>query len=318
MSDAITALGSANAPNFFALAAQGASTLNARTDPTHTNTLPNHASQFTSRPVDGASGHAWDNNNSCGSSAFATIHAAKGSYVQSVFDVVHDNSFSTALYARKTKFCIFNDSWDGTNGAADTTGVDNGTDKIGTYSLSTSSSATLAANFVSDMTTSNFNYAVLHLSDPDSSGHGSNWDLTAASDYLNAVEAVDDILGDLLTLVSTDPDLSGKTAIILTSDHGGELGTGSHSTTLSDLKNHEIPFYVWGPGVSAGSDLYTLNTTTRTDPVATIPDMTTGGPSAQPIRNGDAANLALQLLELPAISGSVINSAQDLNVAGAP
>ena len=76
-----------------------------------------------------------------------------------------------------------------------------------------------------------------------------------------------------------------------------------------------IPFYVWGVSIAAGVDLYELNPNTRLDPARSIPSMSA---PVQPIRNGDAGNLALQLLGLPVIPNSTINASQDLAVSFTP
>ena len=44
----------------------------------------------------------------------------------SAWDIVHDRGLTTSLYASKTKFVIFEQSYDSGSGAADTTGADNG------------------------------------------------------------------------------------------------------------------------------------------------------------------------------------------------
>ena len=306
--DAVTTLGPELAPNFFRLRNEGAFTDNARTDPKIANTLPNHASEFTGRGVFGLDGHGWFINDDPGEPI--TLHLFKVSYVTSVFDVAHDFGLSTALYANKEKFSVFDRSWNEINGAKDRTGADDGRDKIDTYFFD-ADMATIANAFVVDIARSNYHYAFLHLREPDSTGHASTWDLTPGSDYLKAVVDVDAVLGDILKLVETDPELLGTTAIILTSDHGGELGTTFHvlKPKAGLIESGIVPFYVWGPGVAAGADLYALSPTTRQDPGTGIPPFSD---PLQPIRNGDAANLVLDLLSLPPIRGSTINAAQDL------
>ncbi len=307
-SDAVPTLGRADAPNFFRLREQGAFTDNARTDPKLANTLPDHASELTSRGVFGDAGHGLIINDDLGPPA--TLRLIKGSYVPGVFDVVHDAGFSTGFFASKTKFALLERSWNPVHGARDRTGVNNGRDKVDVTVIDGNMAAVVAA-FVTEMARSRFTYAFVHLREPDSTGHRADWSLANGSDYLQSVIAVDGLLGDILDLVETDPALAGRTAVILTSDHSGELGTNFH-LLLPDVDFIEsgiISFYVWGPGIPAGADLYALNPSTRSDPGRSIPGYNA---PLQPVRNGDAANVALDLLGLPAVPGSTINAAQDL------
>ena len=70
-----------------------------------------------------------------------------------------------------------------------------------------------------------------------------------------------------------------------------------------------IPFVVWtGDGHKA--ELYELNPQTRKDP--SIWNPATGAEGLPPVRNGEAGNVVLQLLGLPAIPGSTLDGKQDL------
>ena len=69
---------------------------------------------------------------------------------------------------------------------------------------------------------------------------------------------------------------------------------------------------VMGPGVAAGADLYDLNADDYRDPGAR---RTGYRATLQPVRNGDLANLALDLLDLDPVPGSEHNFALDLDVS---
>jgi hypothetical protein len=289
-------------PNFKRLETQGAYTFNARNDYDITVTLPNHTSMVTSRGVQGATGHNWTSNSD--PAVGQTIQSNKGSYVASVFDVAHDNGLRTSVYATKTKFSLFASSYSATNGAADVTGIDNGKNKL-TTSYYNASSATMVSQFAADMTANPYNYSLVHFTDPDTAGHANGWGSTA---YNNALIAVDGYLASIFNLVDNNATLKGKTAIILTADHGGS-GTDHSDATLP--LDYTIPLMVWGPGVTGGADLYALNQLTRLDPGMGRPLYTN---PIQPIRNSELGNLSLDLLNLGPIPGSTIDFAQNLNV----
>ncbi len=305
--DVVTSLGAERAPNFYRFRTEGAWTDNARTDQDLVYTLPNHTTQITGRHAFGSDGHGWFWNSDPGP---ITLHLNKGSYVASVFDVVHDHGRSTGLYAGKDKFVLFDNSYNGFSGAPDQVGADDGRDKIDIYRYNPDMAALLAA-FTADFRAERFAYTLFHFRQPDGTGHASEWLLDPEAAYAEAVEEVDGLLGQVFDAVDRNAYLQQNLAIILTADHGGELGTENHINPF-DADNYSVPFYVWGAGVAEGADLYALNVGTRLDPGARRPDR---GEPVQPIRNGDAANLALALLGLPAVEGSTIGAAQDLRVA---
>jgi hypothetical protein len=300
-------------PNFTRLKNEGAGTLAAHIDNNTYETLPNHTSIITGRPRDGTAGHNWTGN---GDPAVGqTIHSNKGSYVASVFDVAHDNGLRTGMYANKSKFSLFDTygsytgggSYNAINGALDTTGADNGRDKIDTTYINTALGGIIVNTFIAQQKTNSIQYAFLHINEPDAYGHSTGW---GSATWYSQVVTVDTMLGKIFKLVEQDvPAMIGNTVIILTADHGNQDNppTGAH--------RYAVPFYVWCPGVPAGADLYALNASNRK--VASSYPMTTYT-GMQPIRNAEANNLALQLLGFGPIPGSSFNYAQDLKVTLPP
>ncbi len=263
----------------------------------------------TGRGVDGADGHNYTNNGFVGESD--SLHANKGSYLASVFDVAHDHGLSTAFYRSKLKLAIIDQSYDAANGAPDLTGDDDGLAKIdiARYSMTDSESGPLMDLLEVDLLETAVQLTFLHLVDPDPVGHSWGWE---SAEYFDAVRRIDTYLGRLLELVEANEPYAGRTSIVLTADHGG---VGSSHTDAGDPENYIIPFCVWGADVPAAGHLYAINLATRSDPGA---DRPLYGIGMQPIRNGDISNLALDLLGLPPVPGSTINAAQDLRVSQAP
>ena len=296
----ITLLGASGAPNFHRLLREGTGTLNARTAYEQTITLPNHTGMLTGRRIDRRSGgHGWTLNTDTGS----TVHQAAGGYVSSVFDVVHDRGGSTALYTAKTKFAVFARTWN-RDGAADRVGRDDGRAKIDRFVVD-EDDVRLVGRLTTDLRSSPRTFTFVHLALPDEAGHASSF---MGSGYQQAVRRTDQLLGEILQTIATRPALRRQTMVILTADHGGD---GPTHSTATEPANYRVPFLAWGPGVGvvAGRDIYRENRTYRS-PGSKRPTYA----GKQPVRNGDLANLATDVLDLPRVPGSQFDARQKLNV----
>lgn len=295
--EAIEMLGPQRAPALHRLIDEGASTLNARAMLDSTSTLPNHTSMVTGRPVRGAEGHGVTQNSDLG----GTVHDRAGEYVQSLFSVVHDNGGSAVFYAAKDKLNVIARSWDAVNGAPDSTGVDDGTNKIDEYvrGLDADLAAQLVARLADDPPT----VAFLHLGAPDETGHDTGW---LSEGYLAAVEQSDAHVLTVMQTIEADPALAESTVLLLTSDHGGE---GRSHRDPNEPANFTVPLLAWGAQVEPGADLYDLNPDDRSDP-----GEQRASPPAAPIHNAEVANVAADLLGLPPVPGSVYNAGLDLDL----
>lgn len=280
---------------------EASSTIHAQADPDYTLTLPNHTSMLTGRFVSGLDGHGWYRNDE--PDADETLHAFRGWYVPSIFDVVHDEGGRTGLFAGKTKFSLFDVSYNASNGRADSYGVDHGRDKIDVFGIQPSSQKSVDAFKVAGP----FDLAFLHFAEPDVAGHAHGWTAgsDSLSDYHTALEAVDSALQSLLDFIQSDPAYAGVTNLIVTADHGG---TGTNHSEPDVALHFEVPFVVWGPAIERPDDLYALNIDTRGFSPATH---VAASASPQSIRNAEAGNLALQLMDLPPVPGSMHNASHD-------
>ncbi len=238
------AIADGKAPTFERLQKEGAWTHNARTDFDYTITLPNHTCMVTGRPVRDRSGetaaiagHLWTINSDPGD---RNLHDNRHDYVASTFDVAHDNGLRTAMLASKSKFVLYDQSFDERNGAPDTTGENNGRDKIDLY-VEDGNTTAMTDRFLKEMKENPFNYTFLHYRDTDSAGHAKGW---GSPEYMEALHHVDTQLGRILDFVSHDERLKGKTTIIISADHGG---LGLNHGINSNVLNYTIPFYVWAP-----------------------------------------------------------------------
>lgn len=291
---------------------KGPHTLQARSDATLTITLPNHVSMITGRPVNGKTGHGWTlNDDPPAAKDGGTLHVRRGAYVASMFDVAHDRGAATAVIATKSKFSLMAQSYDDDHGAADRDGADDGKDKVDAFAcLRTSRMAReTAVAWLRSRQGQGQSLTLLHFAAPDHAGHGTGWDMSPASPYRKAVAEVDAELAALLAAIDADPALRGTVAVILTADHGGGVPFISHTVPVAK-ENFLIPFLVWLGADRAPSELAALNADRRA--LAPATEYLGDDASPPPIRNADAGNLALQLLGMPAIAGSVANARQDL------
>ena len=310
-SDCLEGANLAQLPNFARLL-QGPHTLDARTDAQLTITLPNHISMVTGRPVFGPYGHCWTINADPPDAAHGgTLHANKGAYIASIFDVAHDAGVATGCSVSKSKFWILQQSYGWTGGGPDTTGEDNGPNKIDAFTLIEDNAALGAAVAGRLQRATRRSLDFVHFSAPDSAGHGYDWIVKPGSAYFNAVRMVDGAIGSMLSAIDATPGLKGTTAIVLTADHGGGVPRKTHTDMTCPL-NFRIPFLVWMGDARSSADLLELNVDRARPGREQIIERDA---AVQPIRNGDAANVALGLLGLPVVPGSFYGATRPLRLS---
>lgn len=251
-------------------------------------------------------------------------------YVSSVLDVVHDSGRRTCMVYSKNRMLVHQMSYGPYGRLAPNLGPgDPAVNKVDHGFLA--GPFGVMSNWIPTMVSNLYHYSFLHFSVPDDRGHSFSWSLTSrwvaaqtnftsnwntnqnrffSGSYMGAVQDVDGFLGELFSLIDTNPALRGKTAIVLTTDHGGLLGSFDHGFT-SEPDCFGIPVFAWGPGIPAGGDLYALNRQYKDPGVTNRPDFNA---AQQPIRNGDTANLVLSLLGLGPVPDSTINADQSLGV----
>ncbi|MEO7317800.1 MAG: alkaline phosphatase family protein [Chthoniobacteraceae bacterium] len=308
----------ANFPNFVRLRNASAYTYNARPDFALTITIPDHLCMLTGRPVDTQGGVPLSATHGVTSDApgvTSTIHVYpatdgvnSGPYKTSIFDMVHDRGLSTALYLGKDRLAIATRSWNATNGAADFTGVNNGKNKVDFFQqveASGNAAATpgMLTNFVTSIQNTTLrNFTFFHFADTDYAGHSSGWTTTVGGGYRNGMLTMDGWLGQILDAIQNNAALMGKVAILLTADHGGGTPSNHHNVVPLNVTNYTIPFFLSAPGVPANSNIYSF-LANRVNPGSANINYTA---AAQPMRNGDIANLAATLLGVPFVTGSTM------------
>ncbi|KQV65801.1 hypothetical protein ASC64_12920 [Nocardioides sp. Root122] len=287
---AVRKLGRKQLPNLYKFMKAGASTMNARTEREMTVTLPNHTGMVTGRRIEAATGGhgvTWNDDRLTPN----TVQEAAGHDVASVFTAVDAAGGSTALFAAKTKFTLWQRSWPD---AIDRTTIND-------------DNAELVDELIADLGEDR-DFRFLHLSPPDVAGHAHGW---MSKPYLRAVRTSDRLVGRVVAAVGSDPVRKAGTTILLTSDHGGHGPSHDNARLLDDYR---IVFMARGSAVDKGVDLYAINPTYK-DPGKR---RTTYGAKRQPVRNGMVANLALDLLDLPPVTDSEFDVLQDLRLTAAP
>lgn len=284
---ALRRLGREGAPEIWRLIDRGAHTFRARSALELTDTLPNHTTMVTGRaitPAHDGHGVTWNDDRQDP----ATAQEAAGHPVGSVFAEVARAGRSAALFTTKEKLRLFERSWP---------------DSLDRVTVSERRDAALVRAARLDLVEHHRDLTFVHLGAADVAGHRYGG---MSPEYLSVVQRLDGLVGRLLRAVRRQPQLRG-TVVVLTSDHGTN---GFSHRDPAVLANYRVPFVVWGPGVGSG-DLYELQGPTYADPGRARVDYDA---ARQPVRNGDLANLTLDLLGLGPVPGSRFNVAQELRV----
>lgn len=281
------------------LAANGASTMNARTAAESTVADANLMSLLTGRRVFPKRG-----GHSIGSTRKlpGTVHAGAGQYVSSIFDLAHNTSRRTSFVASRPQAGLVHKSYNKRSGGKDPYGVDDGTAKLDQVKVLRDDAAAVAW-WKQKVERRASHLSVIELSSVLDEGMEDGF---TGDGYQRAVRKLSRRVAAIRRGISSQPAMAGTTLLVITGTGGAQKAKGS-SRTWSE--SYRVPMWVTGPGVPAASDLYGLN------PALTSPGSEQVGYSgAQPIRVGDLANLAMRTLGLPPVPGSTMDPEQRFQV----
>ena len=307
-SDALVFGGEKSLPNFHRLLS-GASTLNSRTDPDAIVTLPNHTGMLTGRLMKGKEGHGWTSNVS-EIPPEIPLHDGPKRHVSGMFEVAFSNGVRTFMAAGKGKFILFPQSWPDALSETHIRSLDS-RENLRLFETDLTDSFLAHLDGASGPTLS-----FLHYPGSDIEGHSKGWKLQKDSAYMKSISGIDLELGRILSAFAERQAAEESCALVLTSDHGGGADHHGHSAKPGLWVNYIIPFAIWRSDGKAEGELYALNPRNRKDPGIRNPASRNG--VAPPIRNAEAANVALALLGLPPVPGSTENAAQNLSWLTAP
>lgn len=299
---AIWETGDQGTPVLHRMIAEGASTLNARTDYHAVNRLANAVSMLTAReakPATGGHGAGWHKRDG------STLTQTAGHYVSSLMDVTHDFGRSTALFTTDRDMRLVRRSYNGHNGAADVFQPDNGRRKISQFTLAPDN-RTVVAKTIARMRHSVPAFSFVQLDWAATQGERHGWH---SKKYHRAVELTDSRIGQILDTLDSRP--AGRhTVVIVTAERGGSLRRGNPA---HQFDVYRVPVIATGPGVAAGADLYDLN------PQLAYPHRDRASyAGAQPVRTAYLANLVTRLLGEPPVPGGTMDPGQELSIFPLP
>mmetsp|Transcript_4712 Transcript_4712/g.10222 ORF Transcript_4712/g.10222 Transcript_4712/m.10222 type:complete len:537 (-) Transcript_4712:1244-2854(-) len=266
-------------PNLAFIKEQGAFTDNARIDFDSSQTLPSHVSMFTGLTVEE---HGNKEDKDPGNS-----RAING--LENIFDLVNDANMRSCFFGSKDKFEFFErSSW-----AIDHYDYNkNGEDTVSAFKTQMDAKVPCVYSFV-------------HFREPDKAGHSDGPD---DKEYVQAVKKADGFVGQVRSILESR-NMMADTAIIVVTDHGFEID-GNHSDR-TDENVYTVPFFVMGPHVKAGANLYELNQGRYADPGNTRPS---NNAAKQPIRTQLSGVLAADFLGIGSNNGPLATSNQLLKV----
>jgi hypothetical protein len=228
----------------------------------------------------------------------ATVHDSAGQYVSSIFDLAHNTSHRTTFVSSRPQTQLLHRSWNNKTGGLDPYGKDDGAAKMDAFKVKRDDAA--AVGWWRDSIARRASaLSVIELSGVMKAGQAGGYTGPA---YQKAVRKAFQRVAAVRRGIEKQAEMNGTTLLVVTGTGGAQRAQGSSATWK---QSYQVPMWVTGPGVLAGSDLYSLN-----------PSFVAPGKSqppyagSQPIRVGDLAALVTRSLGLPPVPGATMDPQQ--------